>query len=107
MEVVIRPSNDLVTLVVVFRVEPENQDRLVQFLREGAEKLLSKQPGYIAASFHKSADGHRVINYAQWSSATDVEAYRSKPEIAEYFNRVRALAEFEPIICDVSYVHHA
>lgn len=45
--------------------------------------LMSKQPGYISASFHKSKDGRRVINYAQWRSPKDIEAFRSKPEIGK------------------------
>jgi hypothetical protein len=79
---------------------------LIQVLREGTETLMSKQPGYIAASFHKSRDGRRVVNYAQWRSPKDIEAFRTRPEIGEYFRRVRDLAQFEPIVCEVSYVHH-
>jgi heme-degrading monooxygenase HmoA len=106
MEISIRPDTGVTTLVNVLVVEPDDQEKLIQVLKEGTEALFSKQPGYISASFHKSKDGRRVINYAQWRNPKDIDAFRSKPEIGEYFKRVRELAQYESIICDVSYVHH-
>ena len=105
MEISIRPNSDTVTLINVFTVEPSNQERLIQLLTEGTETLMSRQPGYISASFHKSKDARKVINYAQWKSTQDIEAFRTKREIAEYFERVRELAEYDTVVCDVSYVH--
>jgi len=102
----IKANSDVVTLINVFVVEPNNQETLFQTVKEGAETLMRKQPGYIAASVHKSRDGQRVIVYAQWRSPEDVQAFRSRPELREYFTRVSALAQFEPIVCDASYVHH-
>src|SRR5262245_8444745 len=106
MEIFIRSDAGVTTLVNVFVVEPDDQEKLIQVLREGTETLFSKQPGYISTSFHKSKDGRRVINYGQWRTAKDIEAFRSKPEIGEYFKRVRELAQYESMTCDVSYVHH-
>jgi heme-degrading monooxygenase HmoA len=92
MEIKITPDREIVTLINVFSVEPGGQDKLIEILKDGTEKLFSKQPGYISASFHKSHDGRRVVNYGQWRTAKDIEAYRTKPEIGEYFKRVRELA---------------
>ena len=106
-EITISPNRDVATLINVFVVEPDNQDKLIEVLKEGTEALFSKQPGYISASFHKSMDGRRVVNYGQWRSPKDIDAFRSKPEIGEYFKRVRELAQFELMVCDVSYVNRA
>ena len=106
-EITISPNRDVATLINVFVVEPDNQDKLIQVLKEGTEALFSKQPGHISASFHKSMDGRRVVNYGQWRSPKDIDAFRSKPEIGEYFKRVRELAQFESMVCDVSYVNRA
>ena len=106
MEIAIRASNEIVTLINVFAIEPDNQAKLMRLLEEGTETLFSKQPGYIATSFHKSKDGRRIVNYGQWRSAQDIEAYRGKPEIGVYFKRLRELAQFESVVCEVSYVHH-
>jgi quinol monooxygenase YgiN len=106
MEIAIRAKDAVTTLINIFVVEPQDQERLLQLLAEGTETLFSKQPGYIAASFHKSKDGRRIVNYGQWRSPQDIEAFRSKPELGAYFARVKALAQFEAIICEASYVHH-
>jgi quinol monooxygenase YgiN len=105
MEITISPNREVATLINVFVVEPDNQDKLIRILKEGTEALFRKQAGYISASFHKSMDGRRVVNYGQWRSPKDIDAFRGKPEIGEYFKRVRELAQFESMICDVSYVN--
>jgi quinol monooxygenase YgiN len=107
MEITIRERSDIVTLVNIFTVVPDDQERLVQLLMEGTETLFSKRPGYIAASFHTSADGTRVVNYGQWRSAQDIAAFRTDPEIGAYFQRVKTLAQVEAIACVPAYVHHA
>ena len=105
MEISIRANNEIITLINVFMVEPDNQAKLMQLLKLGTETLYSKQPGYIATSFHESRDGRRIINYGQWRSAQDLEAARGKPEIGEYVKRVKELAQYESVVCEVSYVH--
>lgn len=105
MEITISQNREVVTLINVFSVEPGGQEQLLEILKEGTEQLFSRLPGYISTSFHKSHDGRRVVNYGQWRSVRDIEAYRTKQEVGEYFKRVRELAQFESTVCDVSYVH--
>ena len=81
MEIIVRPNRDVVTLINVFLVEPGNQEKLIEVLKEGTEALFSKQAGYVSTSFHKSKDGRRVVNYGQGRS------YRSKPEFGAYLKR--------------------
>jgi quinol monooxygenase YgiN len=106
MEVIIRANSGVMTLINVFNVDPENQQKLVELLKEGTESLMSKMTGYISASFHISKDGRRVINYSQWRSIKDIEAMRQNSEVEPYMQRVAGLAKFEAIACEVSYVHH-
>jgi quinol monooxygenase YgiN len=107
MEVTIRANSGVITLINVFTVDPENQQRLVAVLKEGTEGLMSKMAGYISASVHISKDGRRIINYSQWRSANDIDAMRQNPDIGPYMKRVAALGTFDAIACEVSYVHHA
>jgi quinol monooxygenase YgiN len=107
MEIIISPSREVVTLINVFAVQPEHQHDLIDLLKEGTERWMSKMPGYVSASSHKSKDGRRVINYSQWRSVPDIEAMRQNPDVRPYLQRVAALAKSEAIVCDVSYVHHA
>jgi quinol monooxygenase YgiN len=105
MELTIRANSGVMTLINVFTVDPENQQKLVAVLKEGTETLMSKRDGYIAASIHVSKDGRRVINYSQWRSVKDIEAMRQHPDVGPYMKRVAALGTFEAIGCEVSYVH--
>jgi quinol monooxygenase YgiN len=105
MEMTIRANSGVMTLINVFTVDPENQQKLVAVLKEGTETLMSKRDGYIAVSIHVSKDGRRVINYSQWRSVKDIEAMRQHPDVGPYMKRVAALGTFEAIGCEVSYVH--
>ena len=80
------------TLVNVFTVEPENQQKLVDMLKGGTDEFFSKAPGFISSSVLTSKDGRRVINYSQWKSAKDVAAFRQDPYFGPYIQRLKALS---------------
>ncbi len=40
---------------------------------------MRHMPGFVAANIHKSSDGERVANYAQWRSREDFEAMLKNP----------------------------
>ncbi|WFU82147.1 antibiotic biosynthesis monooxygenase [Bradyrhizobium sp. CIAT3101] len=107
MEATIRTGSDVATLVNVFTVEPDNQQKLVQLLKEGTETFFSKQPGFISSSVHASKEGGRAINYSQWRSAGDIESFRKDPKFAPYIQRLAAIAKAETILCEVVEVNHA
>jgi antibiotic biosynthesis monooxygenase (ABM) superfamily enzyme len=50
---------DLMTLVNVFTVEPENQEKLVTLLTEATEQVMRSLPGFVSANIHRSLDGNR------------------------------------------------
>jgi hypothetical protein len=58
----IDPDGRVITLVNVFTVEPNKQQRLVDLLINATEKVMSQQEGFISANIHKSLDGTRVVN---------------------------------------------
>lgn len=67
-------NNDVITVIVIFTVEPERQqeliDTIISFLN-----TVKQQPGFVSASLHKSLDGVKVANYAQWKSQEDVRCF--------------------------------
>ncbi len=89
---VIATDNNLVTLINVFTVEPENQQRLVDIFVEAGE-AMRKQPGFISAKIHRSLDGTRVINYVQWRSKEDLEAISNHPETTAHIDEIKKLAK--------------
>ena len=106
-EATIRIGSDVATLVNVFTVEPDNQQKLVELLKEGTETFFSKQPGFISSSVHASKEGRRAINYSQWASAGDIENFRRDPRFTPYIQHLAALAKAETILCEVVEVNHA
>ena len=104
----IAKDNDVVTLINVFTVEPEHQQRLVDVLVEATQTVMRRQPGYVSANIHKSLDGRRVTNYAQWRSREAFEAMLKDPEAIVHREEASRIAEkFEPHLYEVSFVDEA
>lgn len=99
----ISPENDVVTLVNVFTVEPEDQQRLVDLLVEATESVMNKRSGYVSANIHRGLDGRHVVNYAQWQNREDFEAMLRDPEARAHMGEVAKLATFEPYLYEVVY----
>src|SRR5215813_14844396 len=76
----IAKQNNVITLINVFTVAPENQQQLLDLLVHATREVMAKQPGFVSANFHKSMDGTRVVNYAQWASKEAFEAMMRNPE---------------------------
>ncbi len=101
----ITKDNDVVPLINVFTVGPGHQQRLVDVLVEATEAVMSKQPGLVSANIHRSFDGTRVANYAQWWSREAFETMLRNQETAEHMGEAARIAEgFEPHIYEVSFV---
>jgi heme-degrading monooxygenase HmoA len=69
----IATDQDVVTVVNVFTVEPERQQHLIDLLVE-TTRTIREQPGFVSANIHRSLDGTKVVNYAQWRRAEDFQA---------------------------------
>jgi quinol monooxygenase YgiN len=74
----ISTTNNVVTTINTFTVEPHQQQRALELLIEIARQLRAAVPGFLSANFHKSVDGTRVVNYAQYSSQEAVQEVTAK-----------------------------
>jgi len=97
----ISKDNKVVTLVNVFTVAPENQQRLVEMLVGVTEKTMKQVPGFVSANIHKSLDGVRVANYAQWRSREDFEAMLKNPEAVAHMKPIMEIAKFDAHLYEV------
>jgi quinol monooxygenase YgiN len=97
----IERGRKLMTLVNVFTVTPDKQQQLVDLLVEATHEVMRHMPGFISASIHRSVDGSKVINYAQWSSRADFAALRDNAQARPHMQAAARLASFEPVICEV------
>src|SRR4051812_13966487 len=104
----ISPHEDVVTLINIFTVTSENQQRLLDLLVEATESVMSKLPGFVSANLHKSLDGTQVVNYAQWRSHETFQAMLQNPEAIGHMKEAEKIAEkIEPRLYEVSFVHEA
>jgi hypothetical protein len=76
----------------VFTVDPSKQDALVELLTRATDDTIQHLPGFISANFHKSIDGTRVANDAQWRSREDLEAMLRHPAAQPHLHDATALA---------------
>lgn len=90
---VITPHSKVCTLINVFTVEPEKQQQLLDELVEATERVMRSVPGFVSANFHKSIDGERVINYAQWESEEALQAMLRNPEAIEHIMMCQQIAK--------------
>jgi len=95
-------EGNLVTLINVFETKPEQQQELIdQWIRFVEE--VTGEPGMIGAALHRSTDGTRVVNYAQWRSEEDFESFVKK--YREQMDARRPLAErVDPHLYEVVYL---
>lgn len=106
-ESVIRADAPVVALINVFTVEPENQQRLVEAWQRGTEEVMRHLPGFVSAAIHRSLDGTKVVNYAQWDSAEAFTASLGNPEVGRYFQELADIGTPAPVLCEVVSVHRA
>ncbi len=98
---VIEKDRRLMTLVNIFTVTLDKQAELAALLVGATEETMRHLPGFISASIHRSLDGTKVINYAQWRSQADFAALKDNPRARPHMQAAAALASFEPIVCEV------
>ncbi len=99
---------EVVTLINVFTVAPEDQQRLLDLLAEATGSVMNKLPGFVSANLHKSLDGKRVVNYAQWRIREAFEAMLDSPDALAHMKEAEKIAEkIEPHLYEVSFVDEA
>jgi quinol monooxygenase YgiN len=91
----------MITLINVFKVEPANQQRVVDLLARAAEEFVRRAPGFISSTLHRSLDGTKVTMYAQWNSVEDYEAMRRDPGPLPFLQEAITVAKFEQGIYEV------
>ena len=101
----ISTRGNVVTIINVFTVEPAKQDALVALLTRATDETVRHMPGFISANIHRSVDGVRVTNYAQWRSRADLEAMLRHPAAMPHLREATELAtNVDPHVYEVAAV---
>jgi antibiotic biosynthesis monooxygenase (ABM) superfamily enzyme len=106
-ESTIRADSPVVTLINVFSVAPENQDRLLEAWQRSTDEVIRHLPGFVSANIHASLDGTKVINYAQWESQESFRSMLTDPAASEWLRKLAEIGTPAPVLCRVVSVHHA
>ena len=95
-------EGNLVTLINVFETKPEQQQELIdQWIR--FVESINEEPGQIGTALHRSTDGTRVVNYAQWRSEADYSSFVQK--YREQMEARRPLVErVDPHLYEIVYL---
>lgn len=105
----ISKSANVITLINIFIVEPENQQRLVELLVKITEDVMCKLPGFISANTHKSLDGKQAANYAQWRTVESFEDMLKSIKNNERYQHLHAevlkIAKLNPVLYEVCYTN--
>ena len=69
-------SDDVFVELVEFETgSSQQQDALIDAIARETREWVASSPGFIAAALHRSEDGERVVNYAQWRSRADWQRF--------------------------------
>jgi hypothetical protein len=60
------------------------------------DEFISRAPGFVSSTLHRSLDGTKVTMYAQWHSAEDYESMRRDPGPLPFLEEALTIAKFEP-----------
>ena len=101
------PNDDHLILINTFEVDPGNADALVEALHE-ASGPISRMQGFVSANLHVSEDRTRVVNYAQWRSRADFDAFQKDPDAQPHMKEAADLAKsYDPVFYELRYAHGA
>jgi quinol monooxygenase YgiN len=84
----IATNNELATVIIIFKVEAEKQQELIDTIADFLN-TVKQQPGFVSANIHKSIDGVKVANYAQWKTKQEFENFLNNPEVQEKSAKIR------------------
>ncbi len=101
----ILPAQPICTMINTLTVKPENQQEVLDYLKQMTEEVVVTAPGFISANFHLSKDGTRVINYAQWRSVDDLQAMLIKNP--HHVKHMQEIAEHIDIKTDLTVAYCA
>jgi quinol monooxygenase YgiN len=100
-------DHEQVGVVDQTELEHLNQQRLVEAWQRGTDDLMRYLPGFISANIHRSLDGTKVINYAQWASPRAFQATLTDPKVQAYFEELSQIGTPAPVLAEVVSVHRA
>ena len=100
----IQSSDQPVTQITIVEADPGKQDEALSLMTERA-RFMSRQPGFVSISLHRSLDGRRIVNYIQWQSREQLQSAHQSPDFRKEWDRFDRLAgDIDPHLYEVVQV---
>jgi len=97
----IQTTNQPVTQITIVEPEPGKQAEALSLMTERA-RFMSKQPGFVSISLHRSLDGRRIVNYIQLKIREQLQSAHKSPDFRKEWNRFdRMTDEIDPHFYEV------
>ncbi|MBC8141163.1 MAG: antibiotic biosynthesis monooxygenase [Armatimonadetes bacterium] len=90
--ITLQPNPDVITVIHVYYVSPENQQAVSDGLIEAINQFGTQMAGHLSSSVHKSIDGGCVTSYSQWDKEGSKPLFSNK----EVFDKTNA--SFAPYV---------
>jgi quinol monooxygenase YgiN len=97
----------MTTLLVPLTVDPANQDRVLDMLRDNINTVIRSLDGWIATNLIATADGTRIVIHSEWRDAAAVAAMQADPRMVAYYPQLAAVAKIEAIMGEVAFAAKA
>ena len=81
-----------VTQITVVEPAEGKVDEALELMLQRAQ-FMSKQPGFVSITLHRSVDGRRIVNYIQWESGTQLRAAHELPEFRKEWSRFDTMTD--------------
>lgn len=85
---IIKQGKNPVSLVNLFVVRTEQQKEFVKVQVDQTTRYRVHMTGFISSTFHRSLDGVRVLNLAQWQDVENVRAARASGNFERHLDRL-------------------
>lgn len=98
----IQKNRNIVTLINIFTIEPQNQ-KTCWYACRNYRTNNEYTRGFISANIHKSLDGTKVVNYAQWKSRDVFEKMLNNSKVIVRMNDILNIAKSDGSLYDVVF----
>ena len=85
-------ENKLLTVIVLFLAKEGQQMAVVDRVKE-LFAIAKQQSGFVSANLHRSLDGAKVANYAQWKDKASLESFQQLPEVQALIKPLQEIVE--------------
>ncbi len=100
----IQTSNQPVTQITIVEPEPGKQAEALSLMTERA-RFMSRQPGFVSISLHRSLDGRRIVNYIQWETRDLLRAAHQSAEFRKGWSQFERLTDdIDPHLYEVAEI---